>query len=148
MTDSGMIKVVLFGLDLGEYDMEKSMDELAALAQANGMEAVARLVQKRDVPESATYLGEGRLAEGRLLCMNLGAECAVFDAELSGSQIRNLEEVLEVPVMDRTMLILEIFKNRAVTNEGKLQTELATLRYRLPRLAGLGESLSLSLIHI
>ena len=142
MTDSGMIKVVLFGLDLGEYDMEKSMDELAALAQANGMEAVARLVQKRDVPESATYLGEGRLAEGRLLCMNLGAECAVFDAELSGSQIRNLEEVLEVPVMDRTMLILEIFKNRAVTNEGKLQTELATLRYRLPRLAGLGESLS------
>lgn len=142
MTDSGMIKVVLLGLDLGEYDMEKSMDELAALAQANGMEAVARLVQKRDVPESATYLGEGRLAEGRLLCMNLGAECAVFDAELSGSQIRNLEEVLEVPVMDRTMLILEIFKNRAVTNEGKLQTELATLRYRLPRLAGLGESLS------
>lgn len=133
MTDSGMIKVVLFGLDLGEYDMEKSMDELAALAQANGMEAVARLVQKRDVPESATYLGEGRLAEGRLLCMNLGAECAVFDAELSGSQIRNLEEVLEVPVMDRTMLILEIFKNRAVTNEGKLQTELATLRYQIGR---------------
>lgn len=142
MTEDGMMNVVLFGLDLGAYDMDKSMDELAALAQANHMVAVARLVQKRDVPESATYLGEGRLAEGRLLCMNLGAECAIFDAELSGSQIRNLEQILEVPVMDRTMLILEIFKNRAVTNEGKLQTELATLRYRLPRLAGLGESLS------
>lgn len=105
MTEDGMMNVVLFGLDLGAYDMDKSMDELAALAQANHMVAVARLVQKRDVPESATYLGEGRLAEGRLLCMNLGAECAIFDAELSGSQIRNLEQILEVPVMDRTMLL-------------------------------------------
>ena len=87
-------------------------------------------------------MGEGRLAEGRMLCINLGAECAVFDAELSGSQIRNLEELLEVQVIDRTMLILEIFASRAVTNEGKLQTELATLQYRLPRLAGLGASLS------
>ena len=77
-----------------------------------------------------------------MLCINLGAECAVFDAELSGSQIRNLEELLEVQVIDRTMLILEIFASRAVTNEGKLQTELATLQYRLPRLAGLGASLS------
>ena len=82
MTEDRMMNVVLFGLDLGAYDMDKSMDELAALAQANHMVAVARLVQKRDVPESATYLGEGRLAEGRLLCMNLGAECAIFDAEL------------------------------------------------------------------
>lgn len=114
----------------------------AALAQANGMEAVAEVVQKRETPEAATFLGEGRLAEGRMLCINLGAECAVFDAELSGSQIRNLEELLEVQVIDRTMLILEIFASRAVTNEGKLQTELATLQYRLPRLAGLGASLS------
>ena len=94
------------------------------------------------VRAAATFLGEGRLAEGRMLCINLGAECAVFDAELSGSQIRNLEELLEVQVIDRTMLILEIFASRAVTNEGKLQTELATLQYRLPRLAGLGASLS------
>ena len=118
------------------------MEELAALAQANGMEAVAEVVQKRETPEAATFLGKGRLAEGRMLCINLGAECAVFDAELSGSQIRNLEELLEVQVIDRTMLILEIFASRAVTNEGKLQTELATLQYRLPRLAGLGASLS------
>lgn len=132
----------MFGLDQGQYDMDRSMEELAALAEANGMEAVATLVQKKDAPEAATYLGEGRLAEGRLLCHNLEAACAIFDAELSGSQIRNLEELLEVEVLDRTMLILEIFKNRAVTGEGKLQTELATLRYRLPRLAGLGTALS------
>ena len=136
------IKVVLFAADCGGYDIERSMEELAALAQANGMEAVAEVVQKRETPEAATFLGEGRLAEGRMLCLNLGAECAVFDAELSGSQIRNLEELLEVQVIDRTMLILEIFASRAVTNEGKLQTELATLQYRLPRLAGLGASLS------
>lgn len=136
------IKVVLFAADCGGYDIERGMEELAALAQANGMEAVAEVVQKRETPEAATFLGEGRLAEGRMLCINLGAECAVFDAELSGSQIRNLEELLEVQVIDRTMLILEIFASRAVTNEGKLQTELATLQYRLPRLAGLGASLS------
>ena len=142
MTQEGLKKVVLFGLDLGEYDMEKSMAELTALAEANGMEAVGELVQKRQTPEAATYLGEGRLAEGKMLCYNLGAEVAIFDAELSGSQIRNLEAILEVPVIDRTMLILEIFNSRAVTSEGRVQTELAMLRYRLPRLAGLGESLS------
>ncbi len=137
-----LIKVVLFAADCGEYDIEHSLEELAALVEANGMQAVAEVVQKRDTPEAATFLGEGRLAEGRMLCINLGAECAIFDAELSGSQIRNLERLLEVRVLDRTMLILEIFASRAVTNEGKLQTELATLQYRLPRLAGLGESLS------
>ena len=127
-----LIKVVLFAADCGEYDIEHSLEELAALAEANGMQAVAEVVQKRDTPEAATFLGEGRLAEGRMLCINLGAECAIFDAELSGSQIRNLERLLEVRVLDRTMLILEIFASRAVTNEGKLQTELATLQYRLP----------------
>lgn len=137
-----LMKAVLFAADCGEYDVERSMEELAALAEANGMEAVGEVVQKRETPEAATFLGEGRLAEGRMLCINLGAECAIFDAELSGSQIRNLERLLEVRVIDRTMLILEIFASRAVTNEGKLQTELATLQYRLPRLAGLGESLS------
>ncbi len=142
MTEKETIKVVLFGLDTGAYDMSRSIAELSALAEANGMEAVAEVVQKRDVPESATYMGEGRLAEGKMLCYNLEAECAIFDAELSGSQIRNLEEILEVQVLDRTMLILEIFSNRAITNEGKLQTELATLKYRLPRLAGLGASMS------
>lgn len=136
------IKAILFAADCGEYDMERSLEELSALAEAGGMQTVGEIVQKRDTPEAATFLGEGRLEEGRLLCQNLEAECAVFDAELSGSQIRNLEKALGVRVIDRTMLILEIFSQRAVTNEGKLQTELALLQYRLPRLAGLGASLS------
>lgn len=142
MQQENDVRVALFALDQGKYDMEQSLQELEALAQANHMECVAQLVQKRDTPETGTYFGEGKLAEGKLLCMNLQVECVIFDAELSGSQIRNLEELLECEVIDRTMLILEIFKNRAITNEGKLQTELASLRYRLPRLAGLGASLS------
>lgn len=76
------IKVVLFAADCGGYDIERSMEELAALAQANGMEAVAEVVQKRETPEAATFLGEGRLAEGRMLCINLGAECAVFGSRV------------------------------------------------------------------
>lgn len=136
------VRAVLFAADCGAYDLERSMEELAALAEAGGMQAVGEVVQKRETPEAATFLGEGRLAEGKALCENLGAACAIFDAELSGSQLRNLERLLEVRVIDRTMLILEIFASRAVTNEGKLQTELALLQYRLPRLAGLGASLS------
>lgn len=140
--ETELTDVVLFAADLGEYDCERSLDELRALCEANGMRAVAEVVQKRDAPDKAFVLGEGRIAEGRVLCQNLQAQTAVFDTELTGSQIRNLEQQLEVPVIDRTMLILEIFANRAVTGEGKLQTELARLQYRLPRLAGLGEALS------
>lgn len=136
------VKVVLLAVDLGQYDAQRSLEELAALAEANGMEPVGEVLQKRDAIDVATVLGEGRVAEARLVCQNLGAEAAIFDGELSGSQIRNLEQALEVEVIDRTMLILEIFSSRATTNEGKLQTELATLRYRLPRLTGLGQSLS------
>ena len=140
--DKEPVKVVLLGLDLGQFDADRSMDELSALCEANGMEAVAQIVQRRAAPEAGTLLGEGKLEEAKLYCQNLGAEAAIFDGELSGSQIRNLSELLDVEVLDRTMLILEIFRSRAVTNEGKVQTELAMLRYRLPRLQGLGESLS------
>ena len=136
------VKVLLLGLDMGQFDAERSMDELAALCEANNMEAVASLIQKKEAPEAGTVLGEGKLAEARLTCENLGAEAAVFDGELTGSQLRNISDALGVEVIDRTMLILEIFRSRAVTGEGKVQTELALLRYRLPRLAGLGESLS------
>ncbi len=141
-TEGEAIPVVLLALDQGRYDMARSLDELRALADANGMEAVAEVVQKRSVPEAATLLGEGKVAEARLVCQNLNARAAIFDGELTGSQIRNLSSALQVEVLDRTMLILEIFRARATTNEGKLQTELATLRYQLPRLQGLGESLS------
>ena len=136
------IPVLLLGLDQGLFDAERSMDELAALCQANHMQAAARLVQRKAAPEAGTVLGEGKLAEARLYCENLQVQAAVFDGELSGSQLRNISDALGVEVLDRTMLILEIFRSRAVTNEGKVQTELALLRYRLPRLAGLGEALS------
>ena len=140
--EEGRCKVVLLSLDLGKFDAERSLQELAALAEANGMEAVASVSQKRSAPEAATMLGEGKVDEARLVCQNTGAEAAIFDGELTGSQIRNLSAALQVEVLDRTMLILEIFRARATTNEGKLQTELASLRYQLPRLQGLGESLS------
>ena len=136
------VKVLLLAVDLGKYDADRSMEELSALAEANHMEVVAQVSQKRDAIDVATVLGEGKVEEARLLCQNLQVETAIFDGELSGSQIRNLERALDVEVIDRTMLILEIFSSRAITNEGKLQTELATLRYRLPRLTGLGQSLS------
>lgn len=135
-------RALLLGLDLGEFDPDRSLDELAALARARGMEPVGYVLQRRAAPETGTVLGEGKLAEARLTCHNLEAELAIFDGELTGSQLRNLSEALEVEVIDRTMLILEIFQSRAVTSEGKLQTELAMQRYRLPRLAGLGEALS------
>ena len=141
-TDGEKLPVVLLALDQGRYDMTRSLDELRALADANGMDAVAEVVQKRATPEAATMLGEGKVAEARLVCQNVNAAAAIFDGELTGSQIRNLSAALQLEVLDRTMLILEIFRARATTNEGKLQTELATLRYQLPRLQGLGESLS------
>mgnify|MGYP000224651044 CR=1 FL=1 len=142
-TDAEKLPVVLLALDQGRYDMARSLDELRALADANGMDAVAEVVQKRATPEAATLLGEGKVAEARLVCQNVNAAAAIFDGELTGSQIRNISTALGgLEVIDRTMLILEIFRSRAVTNEGKLQTELALLRYRLPRLQGMGESLS------
>ena len=146
-TDAEKLPVVLLALDQGRYDMARSLDELRALADANGMDAVAEVVQKRATPEAATLLGEGKVAEARLVCQNVNAAAAIFDGELTGSQIRNLSAALQVEVLDRTMLILEIFRARATTNEGKLQTELATLRYQLPRLQGLGEALSRRHLH-
>ena len=136
-------KVILLALDQGLWDCERSLNELAALCEANHMEAVASVTQKRQTPETGIVLGSGKLEEASLAAQTLGAECAVFDGELTGSQIRNISNALGgLEVIDRTMLILEIFRSRAVTNEGKLQTELALLRYRLPRLQGMGEALS------
>ena len=130
-TDGEKLPVVLLALDQGRYDMTRSLDELRALADANGMDAVAEVVQKRATPEAATMLGEGKVAEARLVCQNVNAAAAIYDGELTGSQIRNLSAALQLEVLDRTMLILEIFRARATTNEGKLQTELATLRLSL-----------------
>ena len=142
LTETPPTKVVLLALDQGLWDCERSLAELSALCEANHMEAVAQITQKRQTPETGIVLGSGKLEEASLAAQELGAECAVFDGELTGSQIRNLSAALQVEVLDRTMLILEIFRARATTNEGKLQTELATLKYRMPRLQGLGEALS------
>lgn len=135
-------RAILAALDVGEYDAEVSINELEELAQTAGAETVAKVIQKRPSAESATLLGEGKIQEIAELCQSLEADLVIFDTELSASQIRNIEKILGVRVIDRTMLILDIFAGRAVSNEGKLQVELAQLRYRLPRLSGLGTSLS------
>ena len=142
LTETPPARVVLLALDQGQWDCARSLAELSALCEAGHMEAVGQVVQKRATPEAATMLGSGKVEEARLAVEALDAQAAVFDGELTGSQIRNLSAALQCEVLDRTMLILEIFRARAVTNEGKLQTELADLRYRLPRLAGMGASLS------
>lgn len=142
MTEKIFEKAVLVSADIGEYDCEASMDELSELARTAGAEEVARVIQRRDAYESATVIGEGKLEEVKELCANLGAKLLIFDCELTASQIRNIEEETDVRVIDRTMLILDIFAGRAVSREGKLQVELAQLKYRLPRLMGIGASLS------
>lgn len=142
MEEKHLTRAILIGADTGEYDAESSMDELSELAKTAGAEELARVLQKREAYEPATVIGEGKLAEVKELCGSLGAELLIFDCELTASQIRNVEDETDVRVIDRTMLILDIFAGRAVSREGKLQVELAQLKYRLPRLIGIGASLS------
>ena len=144
--DNGQEKILtrtlIAGVDCGEYDIDDSMKELENLCEAGDLQVVCQVVQRKDNPENKYYLGEGKMAEVKELCRNNEVELCVFDCELTGSQIKNISDFLEVEVIDRTMLILEIFSKRATTSEGKLQTELALLRYQLPRLSGMGASLS------
>lgn len=142
MEEKHLTRAILIGADTGEYDAESSMDELSELAKTAGAEELARVLQKREAYEPATVIGEGKLVEVKELCGSLGAELLIFDCELTASQIRNVEDETDVRVIDRTMLILDIFAGRAVSREGKLQVELAQLKYRLPRLMGIGASLS------
>lgn len=142
MEEKHLTKAILIGADTGEYDADASMDELSELARTAGAEELARVLQKREAYDSATVIGEGKLDEVKALCQSLGAELLIFDCELTASQIRNVEDETDVRVIDRTMLILDIFAGRAVSREGKLQVELAQLKYRLPRLMGIGTSLS------
>lgn len=135
-------KAILAAADCGEYDCESSMKELSELAKTAGATVAAQVIQKRPAPEPGTVLGEGKIEELRDLSRQLEADLVIFDCELTASQIRNIEDIVNVRVIDRTMLILDIFAGRAVTNEGKLQVELAQLKYRLPRLAGIGASMS------
>ena len=140
--DLAPVRVLLLSADCGLWDAEKSLAELTALAESAGYEVAGSLCQKRDAPDNASYLGEGRLAEACMAAKNLDCSLCIFDDELTGVQLKNTESAVKIPVIDRTMLILEIFDKRAVTKEGKYQTELARLQYKLPRLIGLGDALS------
>ena len=133
---------VLAGVDCGEYDAERSIDELEELAKSADAVVVGKLLQKRERPNPATYLGEGKLLELKELCEQLEANVLIFDCELTPSQQRNIENLTDLKVVDRTELILDIFARRARSSEGKLQVELAQLNYRLSRLGGQGKILS------
>lgn len=132
----------MIAVDTGEYDCDISLDELEELAETAGAEVVGRMSQKRDKPDSGTFLGSGRLEELGDFCKNNEVDLVIADSELAPAQLRNIEKATEVRVIDRTTLILDIFAERARSNEGKLQVELAQLRYSLPRLMGQGTKLS------
>ncbi len=133
---------VLVCVDFDQYDPESSLDELEELARTAGAQVIARMTQKRDKPDNATYIGSGKLEELKAFCEDNEVDLLIFDAELSPSQTRNIEDETNVRVVDRTTLILDIFAGRAVSGEGKLQVELAQLKYSLPRLTGKGIQLS------
>lgn len=132
---------ILAGIQLRE-DISYSMEELAGLAEADGVAVAGQMIQSLERPNTATLIGKGKVEELAELCRSMEADMVIFNDELSGVQLRNLEEALEVRVIDRTILILDIFADRAVSREGKLQVELAQLQYRMPRLTGFGRSLS------
>lgn len=140
--DENPEKALLVSVDTGDFDAETSIDELAELAKTAGAVVLGKLIQKKERPEAATFVGIGKLSEIAAFCQNNEVDLLIFDSELTPSQQRNLEKVTNVRVIDRTMLILDIFAARARTSEGKLQVELAQLKYSLPRLAGQGASLS------
>ena len=142
LSEQSREKAILVGLNAACFDRleacdETTMDELEELLHTAGGECVARVIQTRDAPEPGTFVGEGKLEEIRDLAERYEAELIVFDNELSPSQIRAIEEATKVRVIDRSQLILDIFAQRAQTREGRLQVELAQLKYILPRLTGM-----------
>ena len=137
------VKVLLVGVDVGEEpDFERSMEELASLAEAAEKEVAGQIVQRLDHVNKALYIGTGKVTEVRRLAEECGAQEIVFDNSLTPSQVRNLGNELELPIIDRTNLILDIFAIRAQTREAKLQVETARLQYMLPRLVGMYDALS------
>lgn len=136
-------KVILVGVSIQDtQETEESLQELQELADTAGAETVGKVIQNREAIHPGTYIGSGKIAEIRQLLEETAATGIICDDELSPAQLRNLEQELECKVMDRTLLILDIFAARANTSEGKIQVELAQLQYRLARLVGLGRSLS------
>ena len=142
-TDKIEEKVILVGVDTGGAESEESsLDELAELARTAGAQVAGRLIQARESIHPGTYIGKGKLSELKNLLWETDSTGIICDDELTSAQIGNLEEELSCKVIDRTLLILDIFAARAVSGEGKIQVELAQLRYRASRRSGLGRSLS------
>jgi GTP-binding protein HflX len=138
-------RAALVGLIAGRarrLDAERSLDELAGLAQAAGARVVLRMLQERPKPDPSTFLGAGKIETLAASCAETDADLVVFDNELTPAQLRHIEEEVGCKIVDRTQLILDIFARRARTREGKLQVELAQLKYLLPRLVGAGAALS------
>jgi GTP-binding protein HflX len=138
-------RAALVGLIAGRarrLDAERSLDELAGLAEAAGAVVVLRVLQERPRPDTSTFLGAGKIATLSLSCAETDADVVIVDSELTPAQLRHIEEAVDRKVIDRTQLILDIFARRARTREGKLQVELAQLKYLLPRLVGAGAALS------
>ena len=141
-------RVILVGVELDEHSSRSAMqidaclDELEELVKTAGATAVARSVQKRERIHPGHYLGKGKIEELKLMLQTYDATGIVCDDELSPAQLKNLEQMLETKVMDRTIVILDIFAARAISGEGKIQVELAQLKYRLSRLTGMGASMS------
>lgn len=138
-------KALLVALQLDKdngWTTEESLEELAQLAKTAGAEVAGNIIQRKDFPDTAYYLGQGKAAEVSVFCRAADIDLVIFDCELSPRQRRNLEEVINCKIIDRTELILDIFAQRARTREGKLQVEMAQLNYLLPRLTGKGTSLS------
>ena len=142
-TDDLVERVILVGISTNDGDdTSDSLDELGELAKTAGAIVVGRLIQNREAPHPGTYLGKGKIEELADMLDAANATGVICDDELSPAQMANLEDLLSAKVMDRTLLILDIFARRASTREGKIQVELAQLRYRATRLVGLGRSLS------
>ena len=135
-------RAVVVGGDTDEYDFEESMKELAELAKTAGAEVACIITQNKDYIDKATCVGKGKLEEIADYCSKDDIQLVIFDHELTGSQLRNISDAVDTNVLDRTMLILDIFAQRAKSKEGQLQVELAQQQYRLPRLIGIGKSLS------
>lgn len=142
ITEEQPTRAILASVDTGEFDAEASIKELAELAVTANAEIVGTVIQKKISCDSATCMGAGRLEELKEQLPVLEAELIIFDRELTGIQVRNIENIVGIRVIDRTTLILDIFAQRARTKEGKLQVELAQQKYRLPRLTGMGTALS------
>jgi len=137
-------RVLIVGVELGndEFDIEDSLDELEELVLAAGGVVEGRLLQRKDKINASLFVGKGKVEEIKDYCKQLEIDTVVFNDELSGSQLRNLEKIIERKIIDRTTLILDIFALRAQSKEGKLQVKLAQMKYRLPRLVGMRDYLS------